>query len=551
MDRPISLMTPSSQPTTGTVIPGSDAGSSYGYNLLSIATLFNNSSQISRNVTGHFIVSGDILSSGDLTVSGNTFLGRNNRDRVVIQGNVQQSGNLLISGQVGISGDLRVSGSTFLGSGSESQTYISGRLLLSGPILVAGNITGLQSIIIGGGLNVNGETRLAQGGNTVYVGNDIIVSGRETILDYLAVKNGLVVSGDITGTANINVRGSVNSLGVMQVGTGGASDYLSVSGILNVSSTGNFRKSIFVQENLAVTGNFGVTGNSVLGDAAHSVVVPGPFQAHSQSDFATGVSISGNLNVIGFINANHDIVANDGLRIRNNLFASGETNLGSSAGNNVHTRGTVNVGANLNVTGDVNILGNLNVIGSQSNGKVVKFRSGPTFVKTTTIHPTSSSNIVTMTFAVAPGVTVGEKIWITGDTHPSNYNGSYYVESVGSTTLTYHASGSIGASAAANMTLGTAIPTGGSRGIYGVAYHLLAGQYTVHFSSPFPSNNFIVSLSCANPLISSSRYGMIANVSDTDPNLADRKKLYFSDAGADNPFYPTEAHFKAEWIQPE
>jgi len=540
-DRQISAFTLGS-PSTGTEFPGTKDGTTYKFSLFDLGVLIKADHSMGHNSSGDFTTSGNAYVSGRLFVSGDTVLGRG-YDTTTILGGLKESGNAEISGRLTVSGDVRISGNATFASNIQE----SGNLTVAGYTYLQGPMTGLQTLNISGDTNLAGAVYLGTSLNTgVFVRNNLVVSGKETILDYLEVKKGLVCSGDITGMGNLDVRGALSTQSSLTVATGGLGDYLAINGTLIVSSTGVFKNKVFIEQNLTVTGQFGVSGNSVIGDASSDTLIVNAtpsFRTHT--NFESSVGVSGVFNFGGNLNANNDVVVGGNVRIANNLTVSGDTILGSSAGNLARARGAMVIGTTATVSGNSDLQGDVTVGGvlrDIQNSKMVRFRI---LAVVTTTPPTSSSNIVTMTFASPPSVSVGELIYVSGIT-ASSYDGSYYVDSVASNTLTYHGSGSLPGTAPSNMTLGTAIPTGGRYGVSEAIYHS-AGKVTVKFNPAFPSTNYIPQ---AITTRHTNTFATTINVSeDTNAQVNDRVKMVISNGNSiNNLANPPAVFFKADYI---
>jgi len=241
---------------------------------------------------------------------------------------VDISGTLGVSGEVTLRDNLEVYGDTYL------RTDVD----ISGSLGVSGEATFEEGVNLVSTLDVSGITTLDDSlyvNADTYVNESLDVSGTLGVSGETNLDGGLVVTSDASFNGHVDISGRLD---------------ISGSVFLNGVQIGTFVDDVFMEKNLDVSGNFGVSGESTF---------DGSMNVNANAFFDEDVDVSGTLGVSGettldstlYVNAN--AFFDENVDVSGTLGVSGETTLDS----------TLHVNANAFFDEDVDVSGTLGVSG--------------------------------------------------------------------------------------------------------------------------------------------------------------------------------------------
>ena len=245
-----------------------------------------------------------------------------------------------------------------LAIGANASLQVSNTALFSTDITVGRDITlGVQGVATGN-LGVGGVVTIYGPGNALFVANNITSNGS------VIVKN-TILANNITVNSNVVVVGTANV------------------GFLGVSNTGVFGQSVSVGNNLTVTGNAAIGGDTTI---TEDLSVGGNFSATGSANVVGNLAITGSLSTATSLNVGTNSTVTGNGYFGGTLQAVGNASLGGtlqvgsnvSMGGTLQANGAASIGDDLLVSGDTTILGNLGVTGNFT-------LSGQTIIDTDTL----------------------------------------------------------------------------------------------------------------------------------------------------------------------
>jgi hypothetical protein len=245
-----------------------------------------------------------------------------------------------------------------LAIGANASLQVSNTALFSTDITVGRDITlGVQGVATGN-LGVGGVVTIYGPGNALFVANNITSNGS------VIVKN-TILANNITVNSNVVVVGTANV------------------GFLGVANTGVFGQSVSVGNNLTVTGNAAIGGDTTI---TEDLSVGGNFSATGSANVVGNLAITGSLSTATSLNVGTNSTVTGNGYFGGTLQAVGNASLGGtlqvgsnvSIGGTLQANGAASIGDDLLVSGDTTILGNLGVTGNFT-------LSGQTIIDTDTL----------------------------------------------------------------------------------------------------------------------------------------------------------------------
>ena len=274
---------------------------------------------------------------------------------VNITDNADVDGNLNVDGNTQVDGTLTVDGNTTIGNNSGDAHSVTGTVTFNQAI----TSTDITADAIKIGVDADNEI-------STTTGNLILDSdgGKVHITDNAEVDGNLQVDGNtqlgdadtdsLTVNATSSFTASITSEDItannIKIGVDGNSEVSTTSGNLTIdSATGQ----TIVDDNLEVTGNIVVDGNSTLGDASNDTLT-----VNATSTFNAAITST-------------DITA-DNIQIGVSGAGEIDTTTGNltldSAGGTVNITDNADIDGNLNVDGNAQVDGTLNVDGNATIG---------------------------------------------------------------------------------------------------------------------------------------------------------------------------------------
>lgn len=281
------------------------------------------------------MTNGDTVIAGILTVNGtgdSTFAGNVNiGGNLTVDGTTTGGTQVDLADDLRVSGILRVDGDTFLGDNSAiDKTTIKGLTTIYSPTTKAlGNKTD------------NAFRVLDSAGSDLF---NVKTNGDTVIAGVLTV-NG---TGDSTFAGNVNIGGNLTVDGTIQGGT-----------------------QVDLGEDLVVTGNLDVKGNTKLGDNASvdKIDAYGLTTIHSKTTKALGNATDNAFKVVDSVGADLFNVKTNGDTVIAGVLTVNGTGDSTFAGNvniggSLNVDGTITGGAQVNLGDDLEVVGDLSVKGN-------------------------------------------------------------------------------------------------------------------------------------------------------------------------------------------
>jgi hypothetical protein len=476
-------------PTTGAVIPMTQAGTTVAASLKSIHELFSTQPNLNRNISGDFIVSGNENVTGNLSVNRSATLGSNINDFVFIFGGLRQSGNAIISGAAIVSGDLTSSGNLALGFHSGNAHRISGTVTVHGSGHFHGTVniyralSCSQTIVVlqNGIFGSSASNAHAFYGDTMF-NHGVVVLGDTNL-------NGSLVNvlGNQNVLGNLIVTGSHTVNGAVTLGTNSA-NLVNVKGRLVTNNPIYFTNQVFADGDAEFSGDMLVKGDTVLGDTSvDRTTLVGPLYAQTHAYVFATLGVKNNANLSGNVNIDSGVSILGSTTIKQNVRVSGSSKFGNVSSSDTHAFvGDVAVSRDIYITGDVRVSGRITL----AETKMVGFSGVGRNVNQ--ILATGNRASVRLN---SHGLSTGWYIYVTGANN-NFYNGNFIVDTViDGGAFTYLMAGSPPSPAAGTPALKTVYKNAQAKGVRAVQW-MNTGIYRIYFTEPFTTRNYFIHAFC-------------------------------------------------------
>jgi cytoskeletal protein CcmA (bactofilin family) len=328
--------------------------------------------------------------------TGNTATPRNTQLYGTFSANTVSATNVLRGGNVSSSGNLNITSNTIITGGtftsSANSTYSNNQYYTADINMTGANVTiSGTNLISTSNLAVTSYSQSFKANSTISFAS--FTANSTYANTYLGgSKVTLAANSSVIGTFSVSSDTSI--VGALSVTNTAALGNTTITGFVNVSSTGSFTGNVSTGGNMSAVGALSVTNTAALGNTT----ITGFVNVSSSANVAGNIRIGGTANIVGSVNVT-------------NTMAVGNVSVAGTLG----TTGTASLGGNTTITGELDVSGKTTImtdyvvevssntnIGSNAATRVIysfpkaTYRSGKivVFANNTGVNQISEMNVI-------------------------------------------------------------------------------------------------------------------------------------------------------------